>query len=144
MAGKGKITPAEYNRAGHISKAVIEDIAHWIKMAATYYVLPDYALVSPQEFFLKAEAAAKKAIELDSNNLEAYTILAMINQYDWEWKAAEEDLKRAITINPNYPLAHYWYGLLLSYRGNFSMAIKEIKKAIELDPLSIPAKETWE
>ena len=34
MAGKGKITPAEYNRAGHISKAVIEDIAHWIKMIA--------------------------------------------------------------------------------------------------------------
>lgn len=44
-------------------------------LASTYYVFPDYAFVSPKEFYLKAEAAAKKAIELDSNNLEAYTIL---------------------------------------------------------------------
>lgn len=37
MAGKGKITPAEYNTAGHVAKAVIDDIAHWIKMIAKNY-----------------------------------------------------------------------------------------------------------
>jgi len=32
FAGKGKITPAEYQKAGHVAKRVIDDIAEWIKM----------------------------------------------------------------------------------------------------------------
>ena len=31
MQGKGKSTPDEYYRAGHVSKQVIDDIADWIK-----------------------------------------------------------------------------------------------------------------
>jgi dipeptidyl aminopeptidase/acylaminoacyl peptidase len=31
IAGAGKSTPAEYNQPGHVNKAVIEDIAAWIK-----------------------------------------------------------------------------------------------------------------
>jgi hypothetical protein len=33
MEGKGKGTPAEYGRAGHVSKEVIDDIAAWVKGA---------------------------------------------------------------------------------------------------------------
>jgi dienelactone hydrolase len=31
MEGQGKSTPAEYEQAGHVAEAVIEDIANWIK-----------------------------------------------------------------------------------------------------------------
>ena len=31
IEGEGKITPAEYQKAGHVAKAVIDDIALWIK-----------------------------------------------------------------------------------------------------------------
>ncbi len=31
IPGKGKIAPAEYQKAGHVAKAVIDDIANWIK-----------------------------------------------------------------------------------------------------------------
>ena len=30
MDGKGKATPAEYGKAGHVAKAVIDDVAAWI------------------------------------------------------------------------------------------------------------------
>jgi fermentation-respiration switch protein FrsA (DUF1100 family) len=31
MEGKGKAKPAEYFRAGHVAKAVVDDIAAWVK-----------------------------------------------------------------------------------------------------------------
>ena len=31
IAGKGKSTPAEYMKIGHVAKCVIDDIANWIK-----------------------------------------------------------------------------------------------------------------
>jgi uncharacterized protein len=33
MDGKGKATPAEYGRAGHVAKEVIDDVAAWVKGA---------------------------------------------------------------------------------------------------------------
>jgi hypothetical protein len=31
IAGEGKCTPDEYQKVGHVDKAVIDDIAEWIK-----------------------------------------------------------------------------------------------------------------
>ncbi len=31
MDGAGKSTPAEYERAGHVSERVIDDIASWVR-----------------------------------------------------------------------------------------------------------------
>lgn len=31
IEGEGKGTPAEYQKAGHVDRLVIEDIAEWIK-----------------------------------------------------------------------------------------------------------------
>jgi fermentation-respiration switch protein FrsA (DUF1100 family) len=34
MDGKGKSTPAEYEKPGHVAKEVIEDVAAWVKKHA--------------------------------------------------------------------------------------------------------------
>ena len=30
MEGKGKATPGEYDKAGHVAKEVVDDIARWV------------------------------------------------------------------------------------------------------------------
>jgi len=86
----------------------------------------------------KAKAAALKAVELDDNLAEAHTSLALIAQnYDWDWKTAEQQYLRAISLDPNYATAHQWYAELLVIRGRFDEAFPEIERARRLDPVSL-------
>ncbi|HEU4389317.1 MAG TPA: tetratricopeptide repeat protein [Blastocatellia bacterium] len=72
---------------------------------------------------------------------EAHAALAFTALcYDWDWKAAEDQLKRALELNPNYAPAHQWYSNLLAARGRFDEAVDEIKRAQEIDPLSLMDK----
>lgn len=89
------------------------------------------------EYYAKAKAAAQKALNLDENSAEAFSVLGWIKFIgDWDWNGAENDLKRAIQLKPNDAIAHYRYSQLLTAIGNQTQAIEEIKKASELDPIS--------
>ncbi|HRH44964.1 MAG TPA: winged helix-turn-helix domain-containing protein, partial [Pyrinomonadaceae bacterium] len=89
------------------------------------------------EYYSKAKAAAQKALNLDENSAEAYSILGWIKFIgDWDWSGAENDLKRAIQLKPNDAFAHYRYSQLLTAIGNNTEALEEIKKASEIDPIS--------
>jgi tetratricopeptide (TPR) repeat protein len=113
--------------------------------ARAYAGLADcYALVGgyterPQtDLMPKARAAAQRAVELDGNLAEAHTALALIVQnYDWDWKTAEQEFRRAIELNPNYATAHHWYAEHLTWQGRFEEALRESERARQLDPLSL-------
>jgi TolB-like protein/Flp pilus assembly protein TadD/class 3 adenylate cyclase len=108
-------------------------------LADACYVLPALAAVPPGDWFLKAKAAAKKALEIDENLAEAHASLAsVLFFYDRDLPQATAEFQRALELNPNYATAHQWYGLtsLLSL-GRFDDAIAEVKRGIELDPLSL-------
>jgi TolB-like protein/DNA-binding winged helix-turn-helix (wHTH) protein len=87
----------------------------------------------------EAEAAAEKALQLDSTLAEAHTSLAAVKVlHDWDWQAAEQEFRRAIELNPNFARAHHWYGnLLLGPEGRHEEAIAELERSRELDPLSL-------
>ncbi len=87
----------------------------------------------------EAEAAAKKALQLDGTLAEAHTSLAAVKVlHDWDWQGAEQEFRRAIQLNPNFARAHHWYGnLLLGPEGRHEEAIAELERARELDPLSL-------
>jgi tetratricopeptide (TPR) repeat protein len=107
-------------------------------LASTYEVLPQYSAVPPKDAMTKAEAAARKALELDPTLAEAHAVLGMTKmQYEWDWVYAESEFKRVIELNPNYPTAHHWYCLRLVVFGRFDEALAESKRAQELDPLSL-------
>ena len=107
-------------------------------LASTYGVYPDHTGLPPKEFIPKAEAAAKKALELDASLAEPHAVLGMIkSDYEWDWAGAEIEYKRALELDPGYPTVHHWYSLLLADRGRVEEAWAEIKKAQELDPLSL-------
>ena len=98
----------------------------------------EYGILSPQDAFPKAKAAATKALSLDDNLSEAHTSLAFIEDlYEWNWASAEREYKRALALNPGYATAHHWYAWHLIVLGRNDEAIAELKKAESLDPLSL-------
>ena len=108
-------------------------------MADCYVLLSPFSVLSPKEADPKAEAAAKKALDIDEHLAEAHTSLGLaLANYEWNYAASEMELKRAIELNPGYATAHHWYGNgVLTMLGRVDEAISEMKKAQQLDPLSL-------
>jgi len=98
----------------------------------------EYGILSPQDAFPKAKAAATKALALDDSLAEAHTSLAfIIDLYEWDWEAAEKEYKRAIALYPGYATAHHWYAWHLIVTGRSSEGIAQLRTAESLDPLSL-------
>jgi tetratricopeptide (TPR) repeat protein len=98
----------------------------------------EYGVLSPQDAFRKAKAAATKALALDDNLGEAHTSLAFaFDLYGWDWEAAETEYKLAIKLSPSYATAHLWYAWHLILMGRNSEGLIELRKAESLDPLSL-------
>jgi TolB-like protein/Tfp pilus assembly protein PilF len=112
-------------------------------MADAYVQLGYQSLLAPADAFPKAEAAARKALELDSSLAEPHATLGFVNMYyAWNWPAADREFRLAIARNPSYGTAHEWYGLFLAAMGRFDQAIAEERRAQALDPLSIAVAAT--
>jgi len=107
-------------------------------LADAYGLLSGFGAASPQESLPQANAAARKAVELDDTLAETHTSLGFAYTANWAWPDAAREFQRAIELNPNYATAHHWYsdGPLLA-EGRFDDAIAEMKRAQELDPLSL-------
>ncbi|HVP35343.1 MAG TPA: winged helix-turn-helix domain-containing protein [Steroidobacteraceae bacterium] len=106
-------------------------------LADTYSLLVNYGVQRPAEAFPLADAAARKAIELDASSAEGHTALAYPeHHYAWQWQAAEREYRTAIALSPNYSTAHLRYAEYLSSVARHDEAIAEMRRALELDPLS--------
>jgi TolB-like protein/DNA-binding winged helix-turn-helix (wHTH) protein/Flp pilus assembly protein TadD len=98
----------------------------------------EYGVLSPQEAFRQAKAAATKALTLDDSLGEAHTSLAFaLDLYGWDWQAAEKEYEQAIRLSPSYSTLHLWYAWHLMVVGRTSDGILELRKAESLDPLSL-------
>ena len=126
----------------YFNQAIEEDPKYaqaYSGLADTYVLLGDweYGVLTPNEAFPKAKAAAIKALELDNTLSDAHTSLASLGMFDWDWRSAGEEFRRAIELNPGYATAHQWYAWHLNLLGRKSEAIAEMRKAESLDPLSL-------
>jgi len=111
-------------------------------LADSYHVLPELSGVPVEEAFPKARSAALKALEIDDSLGEAHSALANVKEdYDWDWKGAEEQYKRALELNPGQVLAHVSYSNLLFELGRLPEALSEARIAQQLDPLSAIAND---
>ncbi len=92
----------------------------------------------PNEAYVKARAAATRALELDDTLPEGHLALAYLTYaFEWDWARAEKAFKRALELNPNLAVAHEFYAQLLVSTGRFDESIAELKRAQSLDPLSV-------
>jgi tetratricopeptide (TPR) repeat protein len=107
-------------------------------MADAFAQLGYGGFLRPDDAFPKAQAAARKALELDSTLAGPHATLGFAAMYyDWNWQTAEREYRAAIARNPSYATAHEWYGLFLAAMGRFDDAQAQERQALELDPLSI-------
>jgi tetratricopeptide (TPR) repeat protein len=99
--------------------------------AAGLYILP------PREALQKSEAAATKALEIDSSLGMAHHALAWVKYArDWDLPGAEREFQRSIELNPNNATAHLWYGMYLAQRNRTDQSFAEMQRAKQLDPFS--------
>jgi serine/threonine-protein kinase len=109
----------------------------YARLSFSYHVLAGSSIIDPKEFMPKAEAAARRALELDKNLPDARLVLANLRMNAWDWEAAEAEFKRAVELNPNLGDAHREYSFYLCRLGRHDEAIAEAIRAKELDPLNL-------
>ena len=108
-------------------------------MADCYAALGYSSVVSPEDSFPRAKAAAEKALELDPDLAEAHASLGYaLMYYDWNFPLAEKEYRKAIELNPSNALGHQWYAYLLMATGRPRESLAQVDVAKRLDPLSVP------
>ena len=143
---KGRFYWAKRHRAGiqkavELFQAALKEDPNY---ALAYSGLADYfgtvafyGAVPPADIEPKAQAMARKALELDPTLPEAHMSWANYKMmFTWDWAEAEEAFKRALELDPNLTMAHAYYGFLLTFMGHYERAAAESRKAVELEPLS--------
>jgi Tfp pilus assembly protein PilF/DNA-binding winged helix-turn-helix (wHTH) protein len=136
-----KRTPESLNQA---VEAFTQAIAHdpnyadaYDGLADSYNLLREFSVMPPNEAYLKAYAAAKKAAELDPQSAEAHASLAFVTYWGmWDERDAEMEFRRAIELDPNNAKAHHWFATFLGSIGRRDEALSEIELARSLDPHS--------
>lgn len=83
-----------------------------------------------------AKMEANKALSLNPNNGEAWSVLGTFAAYyDWDWDAAEEAFSRSKDISPNDAEMYNFLGDYYWIVSDKKRAIEMESKAVELDPL---------
>jgi serine/threonine-protein kinase len=135
-----RLTPQDLQKSLEYFRAAI---AHdplyalaYAGLADAYLWLGVQNLIPHSESYLKARAAAEKALQIDVNNTDAWHTLGCVAGYAWEWEHAESCFTKSISLNPNFATAHMSYGSFLAHMGRFEEAIRENRLAHTLDPLA--------
>jgi TolB-like protein len=126
--------------ARYFERAAARDSSYaeaYAGLADTYVLLPLYGSTRPTDAYPRAEAAALRALALDSTGAEAHASLGLVRMYaNYDWGAAEAEFLRAIALNPSYATAHHWYGDYLRAVGRLEESLAATERARVLDPLS--------
>jgi TolB-like protein/DNA-binding winged helix-turn-helix (wHTH) protein len=133
--GKQESLEEEVRKAvSYLDRAVQEDPSY-TPVYAAYFDVIDAENISRLEYLPQAEAALRKALELDESNVSAHLALArLLIQFEYDWPGAERECKRAIELNPNSADARYRYSEYLANVGRNTEGDKERDLAQALDP----------
>ena len=101
------------------------------------YAAFGHGQLSSEENFNRSQAAALKALDLDSTMDKAHVALGLLYLYQsWDWEKAKKSFELALEANPNNEFAHAhfaWYHVLF---GNKERTLYHAKRAVEIDPFS--------
>jgi TolB-like protein/tetratricopeptide (TPR) repeat protein len=105
-------------------------------VAGTYGWLGWFEMMPWSEVVPKAEAAARKALELDPTLAEAHSAFAAALLHSWDFKGVLREDQRALELNPSLSETRVRVASWYSFTRRFEDAQAEAQKALELDPLS--------
>ena len=132
---QGSVRAAEY-----FKKAVEKDPNYALAygwLAMSYNALVVFESLPPAQAYSSARKAAAKALEIDSNVVEAHLALAWIQfAFDWNWSASEREFQDALVANPGSSMAHWLYAWFLTCMGREDEARSQIRQALDSDPFN--------
>lgn len=109
-------------------------------LADAVHLLALFGVLPPRDAYPRAEAEARKALELDPALADTHATLGTILfRFHFDGPAAETEFQRALAINPSSAAAHHDYAWLLVAERRFDEAVREIHAAQTLEPLSVRA-----
>jgi len=124
----------------YFEKAIEKDPRYalaWAGIADSYSVLGEYGNIPRKTLYPKAEAAVKRALEIDNRLAEVHTSFAnLLMLSKWDWVKSEKEFKLALELNPNYATTHHWYSQWFVSMGKLEESFRLISRAVELDPVS--------
>ena len=127
--------------AGFFQQAIERDPA----FAGAYSGLADclflqgfYGYGRPMDAMPRAQALARKALQIDPLLGEAHCSLGMIeNAWEWNSRQCQTEFRRCLELNPNYAMAISKYATsYLSPICRLAEAAEWLERALALDPLS--------
>ena len=96
--------------------------------------------LTPRETIPKAEAAARKALQLDETLPRAHLALGQIlNLHYWRWEEGDKALQRGAELQGGREFPTAVIEALVRH-GRFAEALAAAERALKLDPLSINAQ----
>jgi len=99
----------------------------------------------PKEERPKVLLAARKALELDPESVEARVELANMLQTQWHWAEAEAEYRRALDFGPNDATAYSGLAWWLVCQGRVEEAVTARRHGRELDPLAVSGSDlAWD
>jgi TolB-like protein/Flp pilus assembly protein TadD len=115
--------------------------AAYARMSLFYLQFSFFGTLAPKSFMPQAEAAARRAIDLDDTLPESHAVLgAVLYRFRWEWSHGETEFKRALALNPSYAEGHRMLSAFLTAVGRADEAVAEARRALELDPRWLQAR----
>jgi serine/threonine protein kinase/Tfp pilus assembly protein PilF len=106
----------------------VADFYNWINV---------FGIMPSNECYEKAQAAAKRALEIDDQLGDAYVAMAFaVFGQKWDWQEGERLVKKALQYAPNSWYAYECLAYLYTTVQNYDQGIAAIDRADELDPLS--------
>ena len=119
----------------------------WALLAQAYALTPQYYLLGARSdapieearrvvdaSLPKADAAARRAIQLDPNDADGYSSLALAQSYGGKLLSAEDLFKQALALDPNNPDTLHQYGNLLAGVGRLKEALAMKQRLRVLEP----------
>lgn len=121
------------NRADQALRRIAPLIQKFPQSGPLYYL--QGLAYSYSKNFAQAETSLRKAIQLQPQNLDAYTLLAQLDYVQGSKEKAKQDLEAAVDAHLGW-LPEYMLGNILDQEGNWQQAEKLYEAAHQLNPSS--------
>ena len=128
----GKIVAAQFYRKKDPERAlsILNGIA---TPSSAALQLKGYILTSELNQLDEAEASFRQAVEIDSNNTDAWISLAFVHLIMGKDSLARYDLERTLDLDSDHEYAWYYLGLVHLSTGQDSLAQVELDHALRLN-----------
>ena len=109
----------------------------WVGLAGVRNLQAGLAYVPVEQGYRQARESVQKAMSIDPNLGDAYTVFGTIQVFhDWDWAGADASYKRALALEPGDARTIRGAGLLAAHLGRLDQGINLFRKAIDQDPLN--------